>query len=159
MLALSSQAKQKTLFSSQGKLIKMFSEQIVTNSRLRNGPEQHIPSLTQWLQVVGLSKDSILGLCQKIASVEELQEKSEHELKVILTERNARPEELSRLCRALHNLKRYTGIDCVLFRFAFVTILFQRCCDAAKKMAPTCCCTGTRGTGIIRWRQRGYRPE
>lgn len=90
----------------------MFSEQIVTNSRLRNGPDKHIPSLTQWLQVVGLSKNSIQGLCQKIACVEELQEKSEHELKVILNERGARPEELNRLCRALHNLKRYTGRYC-----------------------------------------------
>lgn len=69
----------------------------------------HIPSLTQWLQVVGLSLNSIQGLCQKISSVEELQEKSEHELRTILTERNAKVEEHSRLCRALHNLKRYTG--------------------------------------------------
>ncbi|KAJ8959074.1 hypothetical protein NQ318_022330 [Aromia moschata] len=68
------------------------------------------PSLRQWLQVVGLGKASIVGLCQKISSVEELQEKSEHELRTILNEKGARPEELSRLFRALHNLKRYTDV-------------------------------------------------
>lgn len=94
----------------QGKLIKLFSDQLVTKLKLKNGCDEHIPSLTQWLQVVGLGKGSIMGLCQKISSVEELQEKSEHELRTILNDKGARPEELSRLCRALHNLKRYTGM-------------------------------------------------
>lgn len=111
----------------QGKLIKMFSEQLVTNSRLRSGPEKHVPSLTQWLQVVGLSSASIQGLCQRIASVEELQEKSEHELRMILNERGARPEELNRLCRALHNLKRYTGEFCVIvIGFCLNKVCFAR---------------------------------
>lgn len=98
----------------------MFSNQLVTKLKLRSSCEVHFPSLTQWLQVVGLSKSSIQGLCQKISSVEELQEKSEHELKTILNEKGARPEELSRLCRALHNLKKYTGesINCVLGLFS-----------------------------------------
>lgn len=98
-----------TVVTFQGKLIKMFSDQLVTKLKLRSGCDEHIPSLTQWLQVVGLGKNSIQGLCQRIASVEELQEKSEHELRTILTEKGARQEELSRLFRALHNLKRYTG--------------------------------------------------
>lgn len=88
----------------------MFSDQIVTKLKIRSHEVKHIPSLTQWLQVVGLGKNSIQGLCQKISSVEELQEKSEHELRTILNEKNARTEELSRLCRALHNLKRYIGM-------------------------------------------------
>lgn len=88
----------------------MFSEQLVTKLKLRNGVEEHTPSLTQWLQVVGLSKTSIQGVCERISSVEELQEKSEHELKTILNEHGSRPEEVSRLCRALQNLKKYTDI-------------------------------------------------
>lgn len=88
----------------------------MTKLKLKNGCDEHIPSLTQWLQVVGLGKGSIMGLCQKISSVEELQEKSEHELRTILNDKGARPEELSRLCRALHNLKRYTGM-CSCFCF------------------------------------------
>lgn len=59
--------------------------------------------------MVGLSKESIRGVCSKVSSLEELKEKSEHELRTILSEKNARPEELGRLHRALHNLRRYTG--------------------------------------------------
>lgn len=93
----------------KGKLIKLFSEQIVIKSKMKNGCDQQLPSLTQWLQVVGLDKQSIECLCQKISSVEELQEKSEHELKNIVAEKSASQENLNKLFRALHNLKRYTG--------------------------------------------------
>jgi kinase suppressor of Ras 2 len=48
-------------------------------------------------------------VCQKVETLEALQEKSEHELRNILIERNAREEEVRRLTRALHNLKKYTG--------------------------------------------------
>lgn len=87
----------------------MFSEQLVTKLKMRNRCCEHIPSLTQWLQVVGLGSSSIKGLCLKISSVEELQEKSEHELKTILSDKGAKPDELSKLFRALHCLKRYIG--------------------------------------------------
>ncbi|CAH1106774.1 unnamed protein product [Psylliodes chrysocephalus] len=87
----------------------MFSEQLVLKLKLKNGCDEHIPSLTQWLQVVGLEKPSILSLCQRISSVEELQEKSDHELKYILSDKGSKPEEFTKLCRALHNLKKYVG--------------------------------------------------
>ncbi|KAJ8983992.1 hypothetical protein NQ317_008697 [Molorchus minor] len=108
--ATSAELTQQEIRTLEGKLIKLFSDQLVTKLKLKNGCDEHIPSLTQWLQVVGLGKASILGICQKISSVEELQEKSEHELRTILNEKGARPEELSRLFRALHNLKRYTDV-------------------------------------------------
>ncbi|XP_025832315.1 kinase suppressor of Ras 2 [Agrilus planipennis] len=108
--ATSAELTQQEIRTLEGKLIKLFSNQLVTKSKLKTGDLKHIPSLTQWLQVVGLGKNSIQGLCHRISSVEELQEKSEHELRTILNDRNARPEELSRLCRALHNLKRYTDV-------------------------------------------------
>ncbi|RZC38968.1 kinase suppressor of Ras 2, partial [Asbolus verrucosus] len=108
--ATSAELTQQEIRTLEGKLIKLFSNQLITKLKLRHGGAEHIPSLCQWLQVVGLGGNSIQGLCQKISSVEELQEKSEHELKTILNDRGARPEELSRLCRALHNLKRYTDV-------------------------------------------------
>ncbi|CAH0564919.1 unnamed protein product [Brassicogethes aeneus] len=108
--ATSAELTQQEIRTLEGKLLKLFSDQIVTKSKLKNGSDPHMPSLTQWLQVVGLSKDSIQGICRKISSVEELQEKSEHDLKTILNQQRAKPEELSRLCRALHNLKRYTDV-------------------------------------------------
>lgn len=95
----------------QGKLIKLFSRLLVAKTKLPVRDDlKHIPSLTQWLQVVGLSKESIAGVCLKVSSLEELKEKSEHELRTILNEKNAKPEEFGRLHRALHNLRRYTGI-------------------------------------------------
>lgn len=98
----------------------MFSEQIVIKSKMKNGCNHQLPSLTQWLEVVGLDKESIACLCQKISSVEELQEKSEHELKNIVAEKGASPEDLNKLFRALHNLKRYTGEFLELTNLIFV---------------------------------------
>nr|XP_023017146.1 kinase suppressor of Ras 2 isoform X1 [Leptinotarsa decemlineata] len=108
--ATSAELTQQEIRTLEGKLIKMFADQLVTKLKLKNGCDEHIPSIRQWLHVVGLGENRILGLCQKITSVEELQEKSEHELKSILNENGAKPEELNRLCRALHNLKRYTDV-------------------------------------------------
>lgn len=49
-------------------------------------------------------------VCNKACSLEALKEKSEHELSSMLGENNVRrEEEHRRLCRALHNLRRYTG--------------------------------------------------
>lgn len=45
----------------------------------------------------------------KVRSLEALQDKTERELRVWLVERPQRDEEIRRLTRALHNLKRYTG--------------------------------------------------
>ncbi|CAH1115941.1 unnamed protein product [Phaedon cochleariae] len=108
--ATSAELTQQEIRTLEGKLIKMFANQLVTKFKLKNGCDEHIPSLKQWLHVVGLAKNSITGLCQLISSVEELQEKSEHELRSILNEKGARSEELNRLFRALHNLKRYTDV-------------------------------------------------
>lgn len=51
------------------------------------------------------------AICYRVKSIEALQEKSEHELKMLLScdHSTFKQEELRRLNRALHNLKRYTG--------------------------------------------------
>ena len=76
--------------------------------------------------MVGLNAASIQSICDRIATIEELQEKSEHELRMILNE-HAPPEELNRLCRALHNLKRYTGavrrVPLVVLTLCFADVL------------------------------------
>lgn len=61
-------------------------------------------------------------MCNKVRSLEVLQEKSDHELRTILSERTLREEELRRLCRALHNLKRYTGDSLFLVWYNYVFI-------------------------------------
>lgn len=55
--------KSNLYFSVQGKLIKLYSKQLVTKSKL---PEESLPvemrqcpSLSQWLRVVGLTPESI----------------------------------------------------------------------------------------------------
>lgn len=64
-------------------------------------------------------------ICSKATSLEALKEKSEHELGSMLGENNVKhEEELRRLCRALHNLRRYMGNG--LFDFAiFHTIIIK----------------------------------
>lgn len=112
--ATSAELTQQEIRTLEGKLIKLFSRQLVTKSKLRdeNLPLEIklLPSLKQWLQVVGLSPESVKGVCQRIVSLEALQEKSDHEIRIILLEKNAREEEVRRLNRALHNLKKYTEI-------------------------------------------------
>ncbi|XP_044728562.1 kinase suppressor of Ras 1 [Chrysoperla carnea] len=97
----------------EGKLLKMFARQLVTKSKLRGDSLlvfRDTPSVRQWLQVVGLRKESIDGICERIDSLESLQERSDHDLNNILRDRKASPDELRRLHRALYNLKRYTDI-------------------------------------------------
>lgn len=60
-------------------------------------------------------------VCSKANSLEALKEKSEHELGTMLGENNVKhEEELRRLCRALHNLRRYMGKS---LTFSFNTII------------------------------------
>ncbi|KAG8224055.1 hypothetical protein J437_LFUL001132, partial [Ladona fulva] len=112
--ATSAELTQQEIRTLEGKLIKLFSRQIVAKAKLKEEklrPEmRHVPSLKQWLQVVGLGSNSIVGICMKVASLEALQEKSDHEVRSILREHCAKEEELQRLSRALHNLRRYTDI-------------------------------------------------
>nr|CAD7399029.1 unnamed protein product [Timema cristinae] len=113
--ATSAELTQQEIRTLEGKLIKLYSRQLVTKAKLQEDAlpteMRHFPSLKQWLQVVGLSQESIRVVCQRVPSLETLQEKSEHELRNILSEHNAREdEEVRRLNRALHNLKKYTEI-------------------------------------------------
>ncbi|KAK6625057.1 hypothetical protein RUM43_005348 [Polyplax serrata] len=112
--ATSAELTQQEIRTLEGKLIKLFSRQLVNKAKLSEDSlpieMKNIPRLRQWLQVVGLSEDAVKGVMLKVATLEALQEKSEHELRTLLLERNAREEEVRRLVRALHNLRRYIEI-------------------------------------------------
>ncbi|KAI4484473.1 hypothetical protein M0804_007039 [Polistes exclamans] len=108
----SAELTQQEIRTLEGKLIKLYSKQLVTKAKLAveslPAEMRQYPSLQQWLRVVGLTQESIQVVCSKANSLEALKEKSEHELDTILGENNVRhKEELRRLCRALHNLRRY----------------------------------------------------
>ncbi|XP_043464776.1 kinase suppressor of Ras 2 [Leptopilina heterotoma] len=111
----SAELTQQEIRTLEGKLIKLYSKQLVTKSKLTEeslpAEMRQYPSLPQWLRVVGLRPESIQMVCSKTNSLEALKEKSEHELGCMLGEINVRQEEeLRRLCRALHNLRRYMDV-------------------------------------------------
>ena len=63
--------------------------------------------------MVGVSSDTKDAICHRIRSLEELKEKTECELRrILLTASRVPPairqEDLRRLCRSLHNLRKYT---------------------------------------------------
>ncbi|XP_078045030.1 kinase suppressor of ras isoform X2 [Augochlora pura] len=111
----SAELTQQEIRTLEGKLIKLYSKQLVTKAKLAveslPAEMRQYPSLQQWLRVVGLTQESIKMVCSKANSLEALKEKSEHELGSMLGENNVRhEEELRRLCRALHNLRRYMDV-------------------------------------------------
>ncbi|XP_012225443.1 kinase suppressor of Ras 2 isoform X2 [Linepithema humile] len=110
----SAELTQQEIRTLEGKLIKLYSKQLVTKAKLADSlpaEMRQYPSLQQWLRVVGLNQESIQMVCSKANSLEALKEKSEHELSSMLGENNVRhEEEHRRLCRALHNLRRYTDV-------------------------------------------------
>ena len=103
----------------EGKLIKHFSKQLATRASLT--PKQHAcvetsissyPSLSQWLAVVGISKDSAAAVETKVSSVDVLKDKTDSELHRMLLLRSMsatqRQEDLRRLSKAIQHLKKYT---------------------------------------------------
>ncbi|XP_032674080.1 kinase suppressor of Ras 2 isoform X1 [Odontomachus brunneus] len=111
----SAELTQQEIRTLEGKLIKLYAKQLVTKAKLAAdslpAEMRQYPSLQQWLRVVGLAPESIQIVCSKANSLEALKEKSEHELSSMLGENNVRyEEELRRLCRALHNLRRYIDV-------------------------------------------------
>ncbi|XP_014211484.1 kinase suppressor of Ras 2 isoform X2 [Copidosoma floridanum] len=108
----STELTQQEIRSLEGKLIKLYSKQLVTKEKLVNESlsteMEQFPSLKQWLQVVGLTPESIQLVCSKTSTLEALKEKSEHELGSLLGKNSTQhKEELRRLCRALCNLRCY----------------------------------------------------
>ncbi|KAJ8679733.1 hypothetical protein QAD02_015520 [Eretmocerus hayati] len=108
----SAELTQQEIRTLEGKLIKLYSKQLVTKEKLAidslPAEMRQYPSLQQWLRVVGLTPESIQLVCAKANSLEALKEKSEYELGTILGDKSIRhEEEKRRLCRALQNLRRY----------------------------------------------------
>ncbi|XP_052124851.1 kinase suppressor of Ras 2 isoform X2 [Frankliniella occidentalis] len=111
--ATSAELTQQEIRTLEGKLVKLYSKLLlnkssfIENGALRANEVINIPPLDQWLKVVGLTPDSITGLCKRISTLEDLQLKSDNELRGMLVERQAREEDIRRLIRSLDNLKRY----------------------------------------------------
>ncbi|XP_053694710.1 kinase suppressor of Ras 2 [Sabethes cyaneus] len=113
--ATSAELTQQEIRTLETKLVKMFSELLLTKAKLPERlPSRGLPTagneLRQWLRVVGLSSASVNAVIQKVNSLELLLDKNDDELREILANNiNARDEELRRLVRAMNNLKRCRG--------------------------------------------------
>ncbi|KAK7593117.1 hypothetical protein V9T40_007869 [Parthenolecanium corni] len=108
----SNELTQSEIRTLEGKLIKLFSRQYVIRVKLRDKINatpslQNIPSLEQWLQVVGLCQSCIQHICSRVKTIESLLEKPQYKLKNFLSNCIQLEEEYRRLSTALKNLKRY----------------------------------------------------
>lgn len=111
--ATSAELTQQEIRTLETKLVKMFSELLLTKAKLDERlPSRGLPAsgneLRQWLRVVGLSSASLNAVIQKVNSLELLLNKNDEELREILINNiHVREEELRRLVRAMGNLRRY----------------------------------------------------
>uniref|UniRef100_A0A8D8M8Z4 Kinase suppressor of Ras 2 n=1 Tax=Cacopsylla melanoneura TaxID=428564 RepID=A0A8D8M8Z4_9HEMI len=120
----SAELTQHEIRTIEGKLIKLFSRQLVTKAKL--GPHfdpqsDCSPSLRQWLQVVGLRPESVGKLCTRLSTLENLQERSEADVRHILTSPpsatgNGSPYQLSNseedVHRTCHTISAVERRDC-----------------------------------------------
>ncbi|CAK1580638.1 unnamed protein product [Parnassius mnemosyne] len=105
----SAELTQQEIRTLEGKLVKHFSRQLVFKAQFGEELQRElgdVPCLAQWLRVVGLSPEAIEAICSRVATLEALRERSDHELRALLVA--ARDEELRRLCRAMQRLRTYT---------------------------------------------------
>ncbi|XP_073839173.1 uncharacterized protein [Musca autumnalis] len=104
---------QREIRSLETKLLRMFSELLLTKSRLNERlPASGLPhtsgnELRQWLRVVGLSQETLNVCLTRLSTLEQLLELNENELKELLQHNpNYREEELRRLTKAMQNLRK-----------------------------------------------------
>lgn len=105
---------QREIRSLETKLLRMFSELLLTRSRMNQRlllpSNDHTHSnqheLKQWLRVVGLTEASINICLSRLSSLEELLELIDSELKELITKNpDYRDEELRRITKSIHNLR------------------------------------------------------
>uniref|UniRef100_A0A182MLV2 Uncharacterized protein n=1 Tax=Anopheles culicifacies TaxID=139723 RepID=A0A182MLV2_9DIPT len=110
--ATSAELTQQEIRTLETKLVKLFSDLLITKSKLPERlPAQGLPAtgneLKQWLRVVGLSCASLNAVIQQVTTLEGLLEKDEKELRTIMGNNvHVREEEIKRLTRACGNLRR-----------------------------------------------------
>ncbi|XP_050068279.1 kinase suppressor of Ras 1 [Anopheles maculipalpis] len=110
--ATSAELTQQEIRTLETKLVKLFSDLLITKSKLPERlPARGLPAtgneLKQWLRVVGLSCASLNAVIQQVTTLEGLLEKDERELRTIMGNNvYVREEEIKRLTRACSNLRR-----------------------------------------------------
>ncbi|XP_035776214.1 kinase suppressor of Ras 1-like [Anopheles albimanus] len=109
--ATSAELTQQEIRTLETKLVKLFSDLLITKSKLPERlPARGLPAtgneLKQWLRVVGLSCTSLNSVIQQVSTLEGLLAKDDKELRTIMVnDVYVREEEIKRLTRACSNLK------------------------------------------------------
>ncbi|XP_031637320.1 kinase suppressor of Ras 2-like [Contarinia nasturtii] len=105
--ATSAELTQQEIRTLETKLVKMFSELLITKAKLPKAITSTGSELKQWLRVVGLSQESLDVVLQRVNTLEILLDKNDCELRGMLNYNlNIREEEVRRFLRAIFNLKR-----------------------------------------------------
>ncbi|XP_029213159.2 kinase suppressor of Ras 2-like isoform X3 [Acropora millepora] len=104
---------QQEIRTLEGKLVKLFSRQLVTKQKCGedwNHCEKlrYYPRLEQWLQVVGINEEAIKSLEEKCNTIEGLLSLSDEKVRAVLENYADGKEESRRLIAALKHLQAYT---------------------------------------------------
>ncbi|XP_015760285.1 PREDICTED: kinase suppressor of Ras 2-like [Acropora digitifera] len=104
---------QQEIRTLEGKLVKLFSRQLVTKQKCSedwNHCEKlrYYPRLEQWLQVVGINEEAIKSLEEKCNTIEGLLSLSDEKVRAVLENYADGKEESRRLIAALKHLQAYT---------------------------------------------------
>ncbi|KAM7361644.1 kinase suppressor of ras [Cochliomyia hominivorax] len=108
---------QREIRSLETKLLRMFSELLLTKGRLNERiPASGLPhtsgnELRQWLRVVGLSQETLNVCLTRLSTLEQILELSDKELKELIQNNPSyREEEVRRLTKAMQNLRKCKDI-------------------------------------------------
>ncbi|TDG47568.1 hypothetical protein AWZ03_006007 [Drosophila navojoa] len=115
--ATSATLTQQEIRCLESKLVRYFSELLLTKARLNeripaNGLLPHHQAtgneLRQWLRVVGLSPESLNAFLSRYTTLEQMLQLSDEELKQMLAHNpsSQHDEEVRRLTKAMHNLRK-----------------------------------------------------
>ncbi|CAH1801681.1 unnamed protein product [Owenia fusiformis] len=105
---------QQEIQQAETKLVKLFSNQLVAKARLaRNSKTSEsqlskYPKTDQWLKIVGIPQNSILGVTEKGHSLEEMIQMSSWDIMDLLKPYNVQQDECVKLTSALKNLRNWT---------------------------------------------------
>lgn len=111
--ATNSDLIQQEIRTLEGKLVKLFSRQLVSKQKAISqcGPHSELdgyPSLIQWLQVVGISKETIKEIEETCSTLEELLSLPDGKVSRVFDGFENGQEESRQLMRALRHLHAYT---------------------------------------------------
>ncbi|KAJ8312649.1 hypothetical protein KUTeg_010022 [Tegillarca granosa] len=110
--ATTEEITRKEIKSTESKLIKLFSKQLVAKAQLATDDIHdklaEYPKTEQWLQVVGLKQDIVQGIMQRGITLTSLLDMRSDEVEGLLRRFSSSNDDIQKLNSALRNLKKWT---------------------------------------------------